>query len=196
MLTGDRTSGRGSRYFLNQWGSNMKKVLLFAGAVSALALTAAPAEAATPTQQATATARIVQPLTIAWDQDLDLGTIVLSGTGPYTQTVGITKAGVFSCGGANLTCSGTTGGATTARYTATGTRDQTLTITVSPTIALVNQTQASADLTLTVDAPVAGSVVLDATGNTSFDLGGSIQVSDTTVDGVYEGTFDVSADYQ
>ena len=174
----------------------MKKVLLFAGAVSALALTATPAQAATPTQQATATARIVQPLTIAWDQDLDLGTIVLSGTGPYTQTVGITKAGVFSCGGANLTCSGTTGGATTARYTATGTRDQTLTITVSPTIALVNQTQASADLTLTVDAPVAGSVVLDATGNTSFDLGGSIQVSDTTVDGVYQGTFDVSADYQ
>ena len=91
---------------------------------------------------------------------------------------------------------GRIGGATTARYTATGTRDQTLTITVSPTIALVNQTQASADLTLTVDAPVAGSVVLYATGNTSFDLGGSIQVSDTTVDGVYEGTFDVSADYQ
>ena len=170
----------------------MKKVLIFAGAVSALALTTAPAQAATPTQQATATARIVQPLTIAWAQDLDLGTIVLSGTGPYTDTIGITKAGVFSCG-ADVTCSGTT---STARYSATGTRDQTLTVTVSPTIALVNQTQASADLTLTVDAPTAGSVVLDATGNTTFDLGGSIQVSDTTVDGVYQGTFDVSADYQ
>jgi hypothetical protein len=171
----------------------MKKVLIFAGAVSALAFTSAPAQAATPTQQATATARIVQPLSIAWAQDLDLGTIVLSGTAPYTQTVGITQAGVFSCGGANLTCSGTH---TTARYSATGTRDQTLTITVSPTIALVNQSQASPNLTLTVAAPAAGSVVLDATGNTSFDLGGSIQVSDTTVDGVYRGTFDVSADYQ
>lgn len=175
----------------------MKKVLIFAGAASALALTTAPAQAATPTQQATATARIVQPLTIAWAQDLDLGTIVLSGTAPYTQTVAITKAGAFSCGGTNLTCSGTTGGATTARYTATGTRDQVLTITVSPTIALSNLTNTSApDLTLTVDAPVAGSVVLDATGNTSFDLGGSISVSDTTADGVYQGTFDVSADYQ
>jgi hypothetical protein len=171
----------------------MKKVLIFAGAASALALTTAPAQAATPTQQATATARIVQPLSIAWVQDLDLGTIVLSGTAPYTQTVGITQAGVFSCGGANLTCSGTP---TTARYSATGTRDQTLTITVSNTIPLVNQTQASPNLTLTVNKPAVGSVVLDATGNTTFDLGGSIQVSDTTVDGVYEGTFDVSADYQ
>lgn len=170
----------------------MKKVLIFAGAVSALALTAAPAQAATPTQQATATARIVQPLTLAWVQDLDLGTIVLSGTAPYTDTIGITQAGVFSCG-ADVTCSGTT---QTARYSATGTRDQTLTVTVSPTIALVNQTQASPNLTLTVDAPAAGSVVLDNTGNTTFDLGGSISVSDTTVDGVYQGTFDVSADYQ
>ena len=175
----------------------MKKVLIFAGAASALALTTAPAQAATPTRQATATARIVQPLSIVWAQDLDLGTIVLSGTGPYTQTVGITQAGVFSCGGANLTCSGTTGGATTARYTATGTRDQTLTITVSPTIALANLTNTTApNLTLTVDAPAVGSVVLDNTGNTSFDLGGSISVSDTTADGVYQGSFDVSADYQ
>src|SRR5678815_5703295 len=101
MLTGDRTSGRAAAVFEPVGKLEMKKVLIFAGAASALALTTAPAQAATPTQQATATARIVQPLTIAWAQDLDLGTIVHSATGPYTQTVGITKAGVFSCGGAN-----------------------------------------------------------------------------------------------
>jgi hypothetical protein len=171
----------------------MNKVLIAASAVSALALTSAPAFAATPTTQATATARIVQPLTLNSVRNLDLGTIVLSGTGTYTQTVGITQAGVFSCGGANLTCSGAT---QTAQYAATGTRDQTLTVTVSPTIPLVNGTQVSPNLTLTVDAPAAGSVVLDNTGNVSFDLGGSIQVSDTTADGVYTGTFDVTADYQ
>jgi hypothetical protein len=170
----------------------MNKVLIAAGAVSALALTSAPALAATPTTQATATARIVQPLTLDSVRNLDLGTIVLSGTAPYTDTVGITQAGVFSCG-ADLTCSGTT---QTAQYAATGTRDQTLTVSVSPTIALVNQTQVSPDLTLTVDAPAAGSVVLDSTGNVTFDVGGSIQVSDTTADGVYTGTFDVTADYQ
>jgi len=175
---------------LNQWGIEMKNVLILAGATAALALTGAPAQAATPTTQATATARIVQPLTITSVRDLDLGTIVLSGTAPYTDTIGITRLGVFSCG-ADTTCSGTT---KTARYTMTGTRDQKVTITVSPAIALVNQTQASPDLSLTVDAPAADT--LDATGAGAFNIGGSISVSDTTADGVYVGTFDVSADYQ
>lgn len=180
--------------FLNQWGIEMKKVLIAAGAVSALALTSAPAFAATPTTQATATARIVKPLTLTSSRNLDLGTIVLSGTGPYTQTVGITQAGVFSCGGANLTCSGTT---QTAQYTATGTQGQTLTIAGSATIPLANTTVPTApSLALTVAYPTAGSVVLDSTGNVTFDLGGSISVSDTTADGVYTGTFDVTADYQ
>ncbi len=171
----------------------MKNVLIFAGAVSALALASAPAQAATPTTQATANARIVKPLTLDSARDLDLGTIVLSGTGAYTQTVGITQAGVFSCGGANLTCSGTQ---QTAQYTATGTQGQTLTVAGSSTIPLVNQTQSSPDLTLTVAYPAAGTVVLDSTGAVTFDVGGSISVSDTTADGVYQGSFDVTADYQ
>jgi hypothetical protein len=171
----------------------MKKVLIVAGAVSALALTSTPALAVSPTTQATATARIVKPLTLDSVRNLDLGTIVLSGTAPYTQTVGITQAGVFSCGGASLTCSGTT---QTAQYTATGTQGQTLTVAGSATIPLVNQTQTSPNLTLTVAYPTAGSVVLNSAGTVTFDLGGSIQVSDTTADGVYTGTFDVTADYQ
>ncbi len=168
----------------------MKKLLIVAGAVSALALTGVPAQAATPTTQATATARIVQPLTIASARDLDFGTIVLSGTAPYTDTITLSRAGAVTCG-SDVTCSGTT---KSARYTMTGTRDQRVSITVSPTIALVNGTQTSPDLTLTVDAPA--TALLDATGNGGFNIGGSIDVSDTTVDGVYAGTFDVSADYQ
>jgi hypothetical protein len=191
MLTGDRTSGRAAAV-LNQWGNDMKKLLIVAGAASALALTSAPAFAVSPTTQATATARIVQPLTLDSVRNLDLGTIVLSGTAPYTDTVGITQAGVFSCG-ANVTCSGTT---QTAQYTATGTQGQTLTVAGSGTIPLVNQTQVSPNLTLTVAYPTAGSVVLDSAGTVTFDIGGSIQVSDTTADGVYQGTFDVTADYQ
>jgi hypothetical protein len=170
----------------------MKKLLIVAGAASALALTSAPAFAVSPTTQATATARIVQPLTLDSVRNLDLGTIVLSGTAPYTDTVAITQAGVFSCG-ANVTCSGTT---QTAQYTATGTQGQTLTVAGSGTIPLVNQTQVSPNLTLTVAYPTAGSVVLDSAGTVTFDIGGSIQVSDTTADGVYQGTFDVTADYQ
>lgn len=169
----------------------MNKALIFAGAVAALALTSAPASAAPvpATTNATATARIYTPLTLTSVRDLDLGTIVL-GPGAYTDTVGIDQAGSFG-GCVNVTCSGTT---QTAQYYATGTIDQTLTITVPATLNLVNQTQASADLVLAVDAPA--TVVLDGAGEVTFDIGGSIDVSDTTADGVYEGTFDVEADYQ
>lgn len=171
----------------------MKKLLIVASAVSALALTSAPALAATPTTQATATARIVQPLTLDSVRNLDLGTIVLSGTAPYTDTVAISQAGAFTCGAGNVTCSGTT---QTAQYTATGTQGQTLTVNGSATIALANTTQVSPNLTLSVFYPAAGSVVLDSAGTVTFDIGGSIDVSDTTADGVYSGTFDVTADYQ
>lgn len=169
----------------------MKKLLISAGALTALALTSAPAYAqVAATSQADAHVRIYQPLTITSVRDLDLGTIVL-GPGTYTDTVSIDQASVFSCG-ANLTCSGTP---VTAQYYATGTVDQSLTITVSPTIALANQTITTApDLTLTVDAPA--TVVLDSAGEVTFDIGGSIDVQDSTVEGVYLGTFDVAADYQ
>ena len=169
----------------------MKKALIFAGAVAALAVTSVPANAAPvpATTNATATARIYTPLTLTSVRDLDLGNIVL-GAGSYTDTVGIDQAGTFSCG-ANVTCSGTT---QTAQYYATGTMDQTLTVIVPATLDLVNQTQASPNLVLNVDAPA--TVVLDGAGEVTFDIGGSIDVSDTTTDGVYEGTFDVEADYQ
>ncbi len=193
MVTGGRTSVGQPVHVLNQWGNlKMKKLLIVAGAVSALAVTSAPAQAATPTTDANAHARIFRPLTITADRDLDLGTIVLSGTGAYTDTVGIDQAGLFSCD-TDVTCSGTT---QTAQYTVTGTNNQTVVVTVSPTIVMTNLTDGVSTLDLTVDAPA--TVALGASGNAgvTFDIGGSIDVSDTTADGVYQGTFDVSADYQ
>lgn len=170
----------------------MNKALIIAGAAAALAFTGtANAQSVTATTDATATARIYTPLTLTSTRDLDLGTIVLSGTGPYTDTVSIDQSGTFVCGSGNLTCSGTN---QTALYEATGTLDQDVTVTVASTLNLVNQTQTSADLVMDVDAP--GTVTLDGTGYVEFGIGGSIDVSDTTVDGVYEGTFAVSAEYQ
>ena len=169
----------------------MNKALIFAGAAAALAFTgtanAAPVSA---TEDATATARIYTPLTLTSVQDLDLGTIVLSGVAPYTDTISVDQSGSFSCG-ANVTCSGTT---SEAQYSATGTQDQTLTVTVASTLNLVNLTQTAPDLVLDVDAPA--TALLDGSGAVTFGIGGSIDVSDTTVDGVYQGTFAVTADYQ
>ena len=79
-----------------------------------------------------------------------------------------------------------------------GANDQDVSITVASTLALDNTSDALApDLTLNVDAPT--SINLGANGSTTgmtFNIGGSVDVTDTTADGVYVGEFAVSADYQ
>ena len=161
-------------------------------ALAALALTATPALAVGPNQNATATARVVKPLTLTWVRDLDLGTIMLSGTGAWSGAiVGISRTGVFSCTNSNVTCSGAT---QTAQYRVTGTNNQSVTIT-APNVTLTNQTDGVSTLTLTVDNP--GTVNLGNSGNAGlvFDLGGQISVASTTPDGTYSGILNVTVNY-
>lgn len=167
---------------------------LWIAAVAALTLTATPAFAAptTPDKNATASAKIVKPLTLTWVQDLDLGTVLLAGAGTWTgATVGISRAGAFSCSNTNVTCSGAT---KVAKYKVTGTNNQTVTINAG-NVTMTNANDNTKTLTLTVDNP--GSVNLANSGNTGleFSLGGAISVDSTTSDGTYTGTFDVTVNY-
>jgi hypothetical protein len=169
-------------------------ILRYTAAIAALALTATPAFAApvSPTQNATATARIVKPLTLTWVQDLNLGTILLSGAGVWGgAVVGVSQAGVLSCANANVTCSGAV---QQAKYNVRGTNNQLVTIT-APNVTLTNANNPLQTLLLTVSNP--GSVMLTSSGSpgNDFDLGGSITVASTTGDGVYSGTFNVTVDY-
>lgn len=164
-----------------------RRVLATAAFACAL-LGAGPARAAT--QVATVNATVVKPLTITWLQDLDLGTIVLN-PGTWTgATIKITRAGVFSCG-TNVTCSGTT---SVAQYNVTGSNNMTVRIS-APNVTLVNQSDSTKTLLLTVDSP--GTVLLTSSGKpgNNFSLGGSITVNSTTPSGVYQGTFNVTVDY-
>lgn len=172
----------------------MMNILRTTAAVAALALTATPALAAPvgPDRNATATARIVKPLVLTWEQDLDLGTILLSGPGAWTgAVVGVSQAGVLSCTNTNVTCSGAV---QSARYNVAGTQGQVVNIT-APNVTLVNQNDNTQTLLMTVSNP--GSVTLANSGapGNDFSLGGSISVSSTTLDGVYLGTFNVTVDY-
>jgi hypothetical protein len=172
----------------------MTKVLRTASlaAVAAVAVIATPALAVGPNQNATATARIVKPLTLTWVRDLDLGTIVLSGAGAWSgANVGITRGGAFSCANANTTCSGAT---QTAQYRITGTNNQVVTIN-APNVTLTNQNDGVSTLLMTVDSP--GTVNLGNSGaaGLTFDLGGQISVASTTADGTYTGTFNVTVNY-
>ena len=172
----------------------MTKLLKMTAAVAAIALTATPALAAptTPDKNATATAKIVKPLTLTWVQDLDLGTVLLSGAGAWSgATVGVSKAGVFSCSNSNVTCSGST---QVAKYKVTGTNNQAVTINAG-NVTMTNQNDNTKTLVLTVDNP--GTVNLGNSGASGmeFALGGAISVDSTTADGTYSGTFNVTVNY-
>ena len=172
----------------------MTKLLKMTAAVAAIALTATPAFAAptNPDKNATATAKIVKPLTLTWVQDLDLGTVLLSGAGAWSgATVGVSKAGVFSCSNSNVTCSGST---QVAKYKVTGTNNQVVTINAG-NVTMTNQNDNTKTLVLTVDNP--GTVNLGNSGASGmeFALGGAISVDSTTADGTYSGTFNVTVDY-
>ena len=172
----------------------MKKLLGLTSLVAAVTLASTPAYAVNPNQQATANARIIKPLVLTWVQDLNLGTIVLSGAGTWSgAVVGVSRAGAFSCSSTNVTCSGSNARAV---YHLAGTNQQTVNVTVSPTITLNNLTDGVSSLIMTVDAPATVSMPNSGTSGVDFGVGGSISVASNTPDGVYRGTFDVTADYQ
>ena len=175
----------------------MIKILRTTAAVVALTLTATPALAAgvvAPGRNATATARIVKPLTLTRVQDLNLGTILLSGTGTWAgAVVSVSQGGAFACTNANVTCDGATT-AQVAKYSVTGTNNQRVFIT-APNFTLTNA-NGGPNLPFTVDKGV-GYIDLSNSGNTGveFALGGSITVNSDTPDGLYTGSFTVTVDY-
>lgn len=171
----------------------LRTTALAATIAAAFTATQAAAAPVSATSDAGAKARILKPLTLASKQDLDLGTIVLTGASPFTATVKIDQAGAFDCdGGAstNVACSGTH---QYAVYHITGTNNEKV------TIAAGNVTlNGSNGGTLTLAPLFNSTLTLTNSGGAGmdFNVGGSLAVKDTTVDGVYTGTFAVTADYQ
>ena len=166
----------------------MKKFLATAGTIALLALTSAPAIAATPTTQATATAKIYTPLSISRVRDLDFGVIVLNNTTFASETVSLSLASSVTCGGGvNMTCSGSP---QTARYNLVGSNNADVTVT-SPGFNLTGPGTLAFTPTST-----SFTVNIGGTGTKDFDIGGSIPVAGATPEGVYTGNFLVTANYK
>jgi hypothetical protein len=175
------------RVVWQQWTGKRRAMAL--AAASAAGLCSAPAAAAT--QNATVTANVVKPLTLTSLQSLDLGTIALKPGTWSSATVSLTRAGIFSCN-TNLVC---TGAPLVARYKATGTNKQNVTIS-APNVTLVNQGNSSKTLTLVVDSQTQVTLTSSGEPGNNFDIGGSLALSPTTASGTYQGTFNVTVDYQ
>ena len=161
----------------------MKKILISAGALAALALTT-PANAAN-TASANATVNIVSPLSLTKNTDLNFGTVV----GPFAgQVVHVDMTSARNCSG--LTCSGTFGAAT---FTVTGTPSQDVTLTIPASVTL-NGPGGSLNVDMSTDKPA--DPTLDVAGSAAFAVGGKLTIPSGTADGVYSNTFNVTANYK
>jgi len=165
----------------------MTKFVCLAALAAAATIAATPATAVPVTGQApTATARITKPLTLTRVDDMDFGSIAVTGTDTVTLD-GAT--GVVTCGAvANMTCSGAT---KAAEYRVTGTNNQNVTVTM-PDVSLDNGTDT---LTLVLSGP--GTVNLTNSGATgaTFKLGGSILIDEDVSEGTYVGDLAVTVEY-
>lgn len=168
-------------------GLRLAKIAAVAAALAGLA-GAWPATAATI--NATASAKVVKPLTLTSLQDLDIGTLVLGSGSWGSETVRLSRTGVLTCP-ADVTCSGAT---RVAMYNATGSNGQTAVIS-APAVTLVNQSDSSKTLTLVVDSPASVTFTNSGQPGINFPLGGSITVSSSTAEGTYVGTFNISIEY-
>ena len=154
-----------------------------------VALAASPAGAVTQTAQVNGT--VVKPLELVRMQDLDLGSVSLT-PGSWSATIGISQAGVLSCANPNMICSGAT---QVAKYQVSGT-NKMMVLIHAPNVTMVNQSDPSKTLTLVPDFP--SQVALPNSGNPGviFSIGGTITLSGSTAGGDYQGTFNVTAEYQ
>lgn len=153
-----------------------------------IVVTATPAAAqVTPGNgPATATARIVKPLTLERVEHLDFGTIIVWGDG----TVAIDQSGNINCTAATLVCDAT---GSAAEFQVTGTNNRVVQINASGS-TITNGTDT---LSFTPDAPATITLPNSGVNNgTNFNVGGSIAVYETTSPGTYVGNMDVTVQYQ
>ena len=164
-----------------------------AAVIAAVVLTSAPALAAptgvvAPNEPARARARIVKPLSLEAVSDMAFGDIVVNGTGTAT----LANTGTLTCTATNLVC-GATG--TPAQYRVRGTNNQIVYIT-KPDVTLSNVANPGTPLNLVLSGPTQVLLPNSGADGALFSLGGSINISESTLEGSYEGILAVTVDYQ
>jgi hypothetical protein len=167
---------------------NFASHLRWKAAVFALATVLPIGHAHAATTIIQANAKVVKPLALTAKQNLDFGTITLSGT-PGTYTIAISQAGAITCP-SGATCAGTP---LPAILNLQGSNGQVVRITI-PATNLVNAATGST-ITFTPDFPATVTLTNSGSPGRDFNIGGSIAVP-STADGTYSGNVEVTADYQ
>lgn len=171
---------------------NIRKSCI-AAALAATAFAASPAMAATPAQQATNRALILVPLTLVKVEDLSFGTVSPSTTSLSVVTINATTGARTLIGGATGVPSDL---GQRAQFAGAGTPGQQVVISYVAPLELVSTTNSADKITvlgLTLDGlPIR---TIDSTRAFFFGIGGSIVLSANQPEGLYQATFDVTANY-
>lgn len=151
------------------------------------AMAAVHAQAATTVVKASA--KVAKPVTLSVKQNLDFGTVMLSGVAG-NHTVSISMTGALSCP-SGLTC---TGAPRPAIFNTSGTNGQVVRIFAAQS-DLTNASDGS-KIRFTPVAPVSVTLTNSGSPGKDFNVGGSIVIPSTATDGLYSGTIEVTVDYQ
>ena len=165
-----------------------------AAVLAAAALAPSPALAATPAQQATNRALILVPLTLVKLDDLSFGSV-----SPSTSSLGVVSINATT--GARTVFGGVTGvpsdPGNRARFAGAGTPGQQVVVSYTVPLELVSTTN-NADriqvLGLVLDGPPLRTID-PATRAFFFGIGGTIMLNPNQPEGLYQATFDVTANY-
>ena len=161
---------------------NSFKNIIASGSILALALLSGAADAAGTTASASAT--IFTPVAVTKTADLGFGKIA---PGASSSVVTVGAAGTFACG-TGLTCYGTHA---PAAFSIAGYINETVTVTVDPSVTLSDGASHSMVASL---SPSANAVLLTG-GLGSFTVGGALTLLANQSAGNYNGSFAVSVDY-
>jgi hypothetical protein len=167
---------------------NISKILL----VIVMLFTFSAVNFAQTVQSTTASAVIIEPITIVKNSDLNFGTIM---RGAANSTVAVSTAGARTVTGGDVTLSSLAPVAAAASFTIDGSDGAAYTITVPSgaiNIAFGINTM-SVDTWVTNPAGLTGN--FPSPGTVSLLIGATLHVGAAQVSGSYSGTFNVSVDY-
>jgi hypothetical protein len=180
---------------LSKWGRLRRRV----AAILALPLVCAPTGAAlAANEDATTRARVVRPITLVVGRDLDFGTILPSTTRASTVRINLNDSA--TPGGGALVV-GTGHGAT--RVTGQGTTGQIILISRPTTVWLTGPGPQMRARSWTLGTTtglrrIAANQyrITNAAGNFGFRMGATLNVARNQPEGLYQGSYTVTVNYQ
>ena len=162
-----------------------------AASLAAMALTSAPAVAATPAQQSDGKALILIPLSLTKIQDLDFGSIVPSAAAG-TVTLNAATRGRTTTGGVTLVPSDA---GFRGYFAGAGSANQQVLIALSPPVELASPAGDKIPVVgLTLDGPPMRTI--DNTRAFFVGVGGTLSIAANQPVGTYSANFWVTAVYQ